>query len=130
MNTNQNYREGILCTLKCYFNNENSDNRFVNYINLLHGNTNFTIEKEQGRSLTFLKPLIMYHLQPQYVENKQYKHNRYFFSIMQKSTQINIVETFIYCTYHLSSSYVSFSKELKRLCSLVTLIHYPQFRNM
>ena len=52
-NTNQKFYRRYLDDTFIIFNNENSANRFLSYINSLYSNINFTMEKEHNQILTY-----------------------------------------------------------------------------
>ena len=112
------------------FDNENSANSFLNYINSLHSNINFTMEKEQDRRLAFLDVDVTRQDDGSFTTSVYRKSTNTglatsFFSFIPYLYKINVIRTFIYRAYHLSSSYISFSEEVKRIEIMLTNNGYP-----
>ena len=112
------------------FNNEQCADKFFNFINNFHSNIQFTIEKEQCNKLPFLDV----HITRQndgYFTTSVYRKPTFtglttsFFSFIPLMYKINVIRILIYRAYHLSSSYVSFSTELKNLEQILTRNGFP-----
>lgn len=111
------------------FDNENQAHEFLNYINNLHPNIQFTMEVQHNNSLSFLDLQVT-------TNNSQISTSIYrkptftglclsFFSCCPLKFKINSIRTLIHRGYHLSSSYINFQKEIEFLQNFFSENGYP-----
>lgn len=113
------------------FKNEEEGEKFFHYLNLLHPNMSFTMEKEENNSLSFLDVTVTR------------SGNNLISSIFRKPTftglgtsyfsytpflyKLNAIKTLLYRAYHLSSNYQLFHNELMFLKNFFISNGYPLF---
>ena len=114
------------------FPNEICADRFFNFINSLHNNVKFTIEKEQNCTLPFLDTNVNRESDGSF-QTSIYRKSTHtglatsYFSFIRHLYKINAMRTLIYRAYHLSSTYIQFSNEIEYLQQMFTTNGYPLF---
>jgi hypothetical protein len=112
------------------FNDKSHAPLFLNYLNSLHSNIDFTMEIENNNTLSFLD------VQVQQIDGKFYTSifrkptftglGMSFFSFTPIFYKINAIKTLIHRAYSLSSSYKLFSDEINFLTNFFSNNGFPQ----
>ena len=111
------------------FDSQDHANNFCTFINKLHPNIKFTMEIECNSKIPFLDVCITKNgnsLNTSIYRKPTYtKLGLSYFSFCAEQFKINTIKCLIYRAYHLSSSYLSFHKEIMYLQSFFHENGYP-----
>lgn len=113
------------------FRNEGDGEKFFHYLNTLHPNMSFTMEKEVNKSLSFLD-LTVIRSGNQLVSSIFRKPTftglgTSYFSYIPFLYKLNAIKTLLYRAYHLSSNYEFFHAELMYLQNFFISNGFPTF---
>ena len=114
----------------CLFKDRNDIDLFLNYINNIHSNSQFTVEVENCSSLPFLDILV------------EKTSNSFSTSLFRKKTftglytnfsslspnlyKTNLISCLVYRAFHICSSYSKFHNEILRIKSILAKNCFPQ----
>ena len=113
----------------CFFKHEDDVNKFLDLINALHNNVQFTCERSHNGTLPFLD--IKLHIAEHNITTEIYRKDTYtgrllhFKSVVPKIWKTGLIKTLVYRAYHLSSNWHYFHKEINTLQDILTYNGFP-----
>ena len=113
----------------CFFDNESHANEFLTFLNTIHPNIRFTIEKSVQSSIPFLD--IKLTIVDNLINTEVFRKPTFtacllnFKSIVPRQWKIALIKTLVYRAYRLSSSWSAFDNEIKILKDILTFNNFP-----